>query len=93
MKEVFNSLEELMSNCATSKLKSLVSFVLGSNEYIQWDFVSCWADGDECWAEFTSAIEHSDLFRYLFCRIDTRGEYWYTFISEPHAHPSVRIPG
>ena len=83
MKTVYNSVEELLSSCAGSEFKSLVSFVLGNNEYIQWNFVSGCTDGGECRAEFASAIEHSDLFRYLLCRIDARGEYWHTFISEP----------
>lgn len=80
MKEIYNSLEELMSSCATSTLKSFVSSVLRGNEYIAWSFVSASVDGDICRSEFASSVEGADLVRRLSCKITPRGECRHTFI-------------
>ncbi len=53
MKQTYDSLEELMSSCATSVLKSNVSSILRSR-IIPWSFVSASMDGDICSSEFSS---------------------------------------
>lgn len=56
MKKTFNSLEELMSSCSNSKLKSNVSSILRSR-IIPWSFVSASMDGDICSSEFSLPIK------------------------------------
>lgn len=84
VKQIYHSLEELMSSCATSELKSHVSSVLENNQYIAWTFASCSMDGDTLRSDFTSPTENSDLVFHLSCAIDAAGE---------RSHISARLPG
>lgn len=81
MKMVYNSLEELLSSCCNSELKSDVSSVLRNDEHIKWNFVSASMDGDVCRSEFAAPVEGTDLVRRLFCEITPERERQYSFIS------------
>lgn len=81
MKKVYNSLEELLSSCTTSSLKSGVSSVLRNDEHVKWNFVSASMDGDVYRSEFTAPVEGTDLVRRLFCEITPERERQYSFIS------------
>lgn len=81
MKMVYNSLEELMSCCDSSTLKSCVSSVLRNNEHIKWGFLFASVDGGMRRAEFASPVEGTGLVRRLSCEVDARGERLHTFIS------------
>ena len=71
----FNSVQELMSSCANSELKSHVSIVLRKNKYIKWNMVSCSDNGDRCSSEFASPIDNSDRKHHLSCEVTPEGEY------------------
>lgn len=53
-KKCFNSLDELMSGCATSLLKDHVRNVLMPKKGLIWEFVSAAVDGAISRAEFLS---------------------------------------
>lgn len=82
MKRTYNSLEELMSSCSSSKLKSFVSSVLADNKYISWDFVSAVSNGDKCCSNFISPIKDTDLMFHLSWRVNAMGQYGHIFIGE-----------
>ena len=82
MRKTYNSLEELMSSCGNSKLKSLVSSVLTDNKYISWDFVSAASNEDECCSEFISSIKDTDLMFHLSWKVNTTGQYGHILIGE-----------
>lgn len=71
----FNTVQKLMSSCSNSELKSHVSFVLGNNQYIKWNMVSCSVDDDRCISEFVSPIDYSDDKHHLSCVVTPDGEY------------------
>lgn len=83
-KQTYNSVEELMSSCASSELKSHVSFVLDNNQYVAWTLASCAVDGDTSRSEFTSHSKDSDLMFHMFCVINAAGVY---------SHISSSVPG
>lgn len=70
-----NSVQELMSSCVNSELKSHVSFMLRNDKYIKWNLVSCSANGDRCCSEFDSPIDYSDRKHHLSCEVTPEGEY------------------
>lgn len=76
MKQVYHSIEELLSNCANSDLKSLVSSVLKNNKYMEWCFVTGSVDNDACRAEFISKMESPDLKQHLSCVKNASGVRW-----------------
>lgn len=76
MKVIYNTLEELMSSCGNSELKSNVSAVL-RNDCIPWSFVSASADGDICQSEFSSPIDGTEQEHHLSCKIGPRNERWH----------------
>lgn len=74
----FNTIQDLMSSCGNSRLKSMVSFVLKSNKYISWNLISCSVDNEgKCLAEFESQIHNSDQRYHLSSKVTTHGEYHY----------------
>ncbi len=82
MREVYNSLEELMSSCANSELKSLVSSVLACSKYISWGFVSAVSDRDECRSDFNSPTDSSALVYRLSWKVNAVGQYAHIYIGE-----------
>lgn len=70
----FNSVQELMSSCDSSELKSHVSFVLRNDMYIKWNLVSCSVDDDRCCSEFDSLIDNSPSKHHLSCVVTPEGE-------------------
>lgn len=82
-KQACYSVEELLGNCANSKLKSHVSSVLKNNRYIAWTLASCSVDGDTLRSEFTSPTEHSGLVFHLSCEVDASGERRHISTSVP----------
>ena len=81
MKTVFNSLEELSGSCGNSDLKSHISSVLRSNEYIQWGFVSASTDGATHCSEFTAPTADTSMAFWLSWTCDSEGR---------HGHISTR---
>ena len=81
MKRVYHSLEELMSSCCNSTLKSHVSSVLSSNQYVKWRFVCASEAGDICRSEFASPVGSTGLTYRLYCQVHPNGERRYSFIS------------
>lgn len=86
--KTYNSVEELLSGCATSTLKGQVSSVLENNQYIAWDLVSCSENGDVLRSEFTSL--NSDPVFHLSCEMDAAGERSHLTTSAPGL-PGVQI--
>lgn len=74
MKQVYHSIEELLSNCANSALKSLVSSVLKSNKYMEWSFVSGSVSDDARRADFVS--KRPGFEQRLSCVEDESGVCW-----------------
>lgn len=72
----YSSLEELLSGCATSTLRNLVSSVLRNSKYMEWSFVSGSVGDDACRAEFVSKMENSDLEQHLSCVENEFGVCW-----------------
>lgn len=88
MKQTYDSLEELMSSCSSSVLKSNVSLILRSR-IIPWSFVSASTDGDICSSEFSSPIKGTDQQHHLSCRIDAWKEHWHFSTCAPGTIPSI----
>lgn len=88
MKMTYRTLEELMSSCCSSKLKSNVSSVLGER-LIPWSFVSASVNGDICRSEFSSPTEETGLEYRLSCKIGPRKEHWHYSICAPGAIPAM----
>ena len=88
MKRVYHSLEELMSSCCNSTLKSCVSSVL-TGKLVPWSFVSASMNGDFSGSEFSSPIEGTDLEHHLSCKIGPRKEHWYYSICVPGVIPAM----
>lgn len=89
MKMIYNTLEELMSNCGNSELKWNVSSVLRSNKHIEWSFASASVDGDECQSEFRAQIEGADLEYHLSCQITPGRESRYSCICDSGTIPVI----
>ncbi len=69
----YNSIEELMSSCSNSMLKSHVSSILAENKYIAWSLVSCAVEGDACRSEFKAPTENANLEYHLSCEMTSGG--------------------
>lgn len=82
-KQTYESVEELLSGCDRSELKSCVSSVLRNDRYIKWDLVSCSVNGDECRAVFSAPVKGCDLVYCLSYAINARGERGYISICVP----------
>ena len=88
MKMTYRTLEELMSSCCNSKLKSNVSSVL-TGELVSWSFVSASVNGDFSGSEFSSPIEGTNLEHHLSCKIGPWKEHWHYSICVPGAIPAM----
>ena len=88
MTKTFRTLEELMSSCCSSELKSNVSSVL-RNECDPWSFVSASVDGDICRSEFAAPIEGTDLENHISCKISPQKEHWHFSVCAPGTIPAM----
>lgn len=75
MKMVYNSLEELVSSCCNSELKSCVSSVLGNNKRKPWSLLSCSEEGEVCRADFVCRDEAGGSVSRLSYEFNEKGQF------------------
>lgn len=75
MKTVYNSIEELLSSCTSSKLKIRVLSVLSSNKPMQWKLMSCSEEGDVCHASFISKDEALGVVSHFSSELNKAGHF------------------
>jgi len=73
----FESYEDLLNGCSSSRVKSLVSSILFENRYLEWEFVSCSVAGDTCQAEFISPDETAGVVYHLYYELTESGQFGY----------------
>lgn len=71
----FNTVQDLVNSCDNNYIKSHVSFILGNDQYIKWNMVSCSVDDDRCSSEFDSPVDNSERKHHLSCVVTPDGEY------------------
>lgn len=77
MKQTYDSLEELMSSCATSGLTSCLPHSLLLKRSENWELVSGFTNDGECHAEFVSRPAVGEPPAHITWRCSGQGEYGY----------------
>ena len=75
MKEIYNSLEELMSCCTTSGFTSCLPHSLSRKRSENWELVSGFASDIECRAKFVSYPVDGEVPSRIVWRCSSQGEY------------------
>jgi len=75
MKRIYNSIEELLSVCCNSQLKSGVSSVLRNNKYVRWELLSCFEEEGVSRADFVSRDDNLGLVIRLFYKFNEMGQF------------------